>query len=281
MFSSFATRLAARSSFSLIRSSSSAFSQPRILSSVSLSRSYFTTPRVLLPATASTAKKPAATKKTSAKKPAQKAVAKKKPVKKTAAKKKPAAKKRVTKKPVKPKSKFDKSVLTPPKRPMNSYMLFTREKLSTVDLKNKSLQEMAQTLKGISALWRELPDTSKQVYREKHQEAMEQWRKDYEKWYLNLPDGAMSEIKKKRKAKGLPAISRPKDYPKKAASPFIYYTLDVRRQNPNLSLFETSKVAGEQWKKLSDSEKQPYVDESRRQSEKFAVELEQYKKANA
>ncbi|ESK91927.1 high mobility group box domain containing protein [Moniliophthora roreri MCA 2997] len=278
MFSSLAARLASRSALSLIRSSSAAFVRHTTLNSTSLSRSYFATPRVLLPtATQSTAKKPAA-KKTAVKKPVKKTVAKKKPAKKTPAKRTLAKKRVAKKKDVRP--KFDKQLLKPPKRPGTAYGMFLHDKFSGLDLKNKSIVDMAQILKTQAALWHELPESGKQAYRERHQGAMEQWRKDYKKWYMNLPEGAFAEIKKKCKAKGKPAPSQPHGYPKRPPGPFLAYCIEFRAQNPDINVTEASKLAGNQWKKLSDGEKEPYKQRFRAALEQYLTEVEKYKKGD-
>ncbi|EEB96646.1 hypothetical protein MPER_04184, partial [Moniliophthora perniciosa FA553] len=211
------------------------------LNSTSVSRSYFTTPRLLLPAaTKATAKKPAA------KKPAAKKTAAKKPAKKTATKKpkKKPAKKTVTRKRVAKKKdvtpKFDKQLLKPPKRPGSTYGLFLRERFSGLDLKNKSI-----------------------VYRERYMGAVEQWRKDYKDWYMKLPEGALAEIKKKRKAKGKSVPPQPVDYPKRPSSPFLAYCVAYRAQNPGLKVTEGSKMVGSEWKKTLGRRERSHLGDER------------------
>ncbi|XP_070537426.1 high mobility group protein 20A-like [Ptychodera flava] len=55
----------------------------------------------------------------------------------------------------------------------------------------------------------------------------------------------------------------------------------VRNENPTLSFPEITKMLGNEWSKLSQSEKQRYLDEAEKDKERYMKELEQYQQTDS
>lgn len=82
--------------------------------------------------------------------------------------------------------------------------------------------------------------------------------------------------KKKKKAEG---------EPKRPTTAFFFYTSsireDVKKKNPGKSVGELSKIYGQMWADLSDEDKKPFQDKNNEDKERYAKEMEEWKKNNA
>lgn len=68
--------------------------------------------------------------------------------------------------------------------------------------------------------------------------------------------------------------------PKKNLNSYMFYTREVREEvasaNPTLKVNEVAKIIGEQWRKLSEEAKQPYVDLAAKDKIRYDKELKAY-----
>lgn len=69
--------------------------------------------------------------------------------------------------------------------------------------------------------------------------------------------------------------------PKRSSPPYLYFFNENRTKileaNPGISFSDVAKRAGAQWRALSDSEKQPFVNLSKEAKVKYQQELEAFK----
>ena len=67
-----------------------------------------------------------------------------------------------------------------------------------------------------------------------------------------------------------------KEGPKKPLSGFMFFSSDRRKtlkdERPELKITEASVVIGAEWKKLTDSEKEPYLDRAKEDKERYSRE---------
>ncbi|SCV01294.1 LAME_0G15258g1_1 [Lachancea meyersii CBS 8951] len=129
-----------------------------------------------------------------------------------------------------------------PKRPSSAYFLFSmaaREDLvrQYPDAKVPELSKLA------SAKWKEMTDEEKRPYHDKFKINWEKYRVARKEYESNLP-------------------------PKRPSGPFIQFTQEVRpkiiSENPEKDLIEITKLIGEKWRSLSQTDKQAYTDTYKR-----------------
>ncbi|SCU94874.1 LADA_0G11980g1_1 [Lachancea dasiensis] len=129
-----------------------------------------------------------------------------------------------------------------PKRPSSAYFLFSmavREELvrQYPDAKVPELSKLA------SAKWKEMSEDDKKPFHEKFKVNWEKYRVARKEYEASLP-------------------------PKRPSGPFIQFTQEVRpkiiSENPDKDLIEITKLIGEKWRSLSQSDKQAYTDTYKR-----------------
>ncbi|WP_405188769.1 non-histone chromosomal protein 6 [Streptomyces anulatus] len=73
--------------------------------------------------------------------------------------------------------------------------------------------------------------------------------------------------------------------PKRALSAYMYYSQDhrarVRQANPDASFSETGRILGNEWRSLSDVDRQPYVERAARDKSRADAEMDAYEARNA
>ena len=94
--------------------------------------------------------------------------------------------------------------------------------------------------------------------------------------------------KKEKKEKRTKKAKKDKDAPKRAISAFFFYNKErrekLKKEQPNLDNKEIIKTMSEEWNKLSDDQKKPYVvkaeaDKKRYEAEKKAYDAKKGKKS--
>ncbi len=68
--------------------------------------------------------------------------------------------------------------------------------------------------------------------------------------------------------------------PKKARSAFLYFSSDrtpaLKEEQPSLSPLDLSRVLGEEWERLTEAEKKPYIELSTNDRSRYEVERQRY-----
>nr|CAB3464145.1 unnamed protein product [Digitaria exilis] len=84
--------------------------------------------------------------------------------------------------------------------------------------------------------------------------------------------------KKKRKKKKDP------NAPKRAIAPFMYFSkaerANIKNSNPELATTEIAKKLGERWQKMTAEERQPFIEQSQVDKQRYAEESAAYRGAN-
>lgn len=82
----------------------------------------------------------------------------------------------------------------------------------------------------------------------------------------------------------MPKSKKQKDpnRPKRSLTAFMYYSGarrgQIRKEKPEMSMIEISKMVGDEWKNLSTESKQPYHDKAGVAHEAYCIEKEKYEK---
>ncbi|KAF9108805.1 exp1-like protein [Mortierella sp. GBA35] len=205
------------------------------------------------------------------------------PSKAKATKKDASSKPKAKKVPVKPK-KVD--ALPMPKRPSTAWGLFFVEHLDKVRASGKPVVPTTETVIA-SAQWKQLSEAQKQVYKDKYQANLTEFKKETSKRLEELTPEEFKIENARRQAlraagkRGLPSLKDP-NAPKRPLSSFFRFAQDQRQTGKfaDLPVKEQSKAIAESWKKVPEHEKTRYTDLARVASEAYKAEREAYLHAN-
>ena len=85
-----------------------------------------------------------------------------------------------------------------------------------------------------------------------------------------------AQVPSKKKAK------KDKDAPKRPLSAYFFYIQErretLKKEKPNLENKELIKTMGEEWNKLSDEEKKPYVKKAEADKKRYQEDMKAYEK---
>jgi hypothetical protein len=137
-----------------------------------------------------------------------------------------------------------------PKKPLNAYMWFCKDKRD--ELKGKFSN--VEILRELGAMWKKLSDKKKKLYVDKAEEDKERYNEEMKNY---VPEEG--EKKKSKKSK----VS---DGPKRPLSAFMLFSKDkrsiIKENEPEMKQTEIMKKLGEMWKNISQKEKKKYTDQS-------------------
>ena len=183
--------------------------------------------------------------------------AKKKPVKKKAVKKptKKAGKKPAIGKNGKPKKKKKAKDPNKPKRAMVAFMYFSIDQRPVMQKKNPTLK-IADISKLLGEQWRGMSAAQKAPYDKK------------------------AAADKKRYEKEMKSYVPPYK-PKRAMVAFMFFSIEQRpseqKKNPSLGIADISKLLGQQWRTMSDSQKARYEKLAAQDKIRYEKEMKTFK----
>ncbi|CAA7037411.1 unnamed protein product [Microthlaspi erraticum] len=184
------------------------------------------------------------------------------------------------------------------KRPSSSYVLWCKEQWNEVKKENPEA-DFKETSNILGAKWKSLSAEDKKPYEEKYQvekeaylqvaakekrerEAMKLLEDDQKQknamelldQYLQFVQESEQDNKKKNKKQKDPLK------PKHPISAFLVYANDRRAalREENKSVVEIAKMTGEEWKNLSDKQKAPFEEVSKKNKETYLQAMEEYKR---
>ncbi|OAQ33669.1 hypothetical protein K457DRAFT_68351 [Linnemannia elongata AG-77] len=89
--------------------------------------------------------------------------------------------------------------------------------------------------------------------------------------------------KKKIKKAAVPVI-KDKNCPKRPRNSYIFFTLmkrdDIKKKHPGFKPTEITKMLGEEWQKLSETEKESYGSMAEDDKKRYQTEMEEYDSSN-
>ncbi|KAG0062357.1 exp1-like protein [Linnemannia elongata] len=192
----------------------------------------------------------------------------------------PKAKKVV---PAKPKKV---EALSMPKRPSTAWGLFFVEHLDKVRASGKAVVPTVETVVA-SAQWKQLSDAQKQVYKDKYNANLIEFKKNTSKRLEELTPEEFKIENARRQAlraagkRGLPSLKDP-NAPKRPLSSFFRFAQDQRKEGKfaSLPIKEQAKAIAESWSKAPEHEKSRYTELARDANEKYKAERAAYLAAN-
>ncbi|XP_006209150.1 transcription factor A, mitochondrial [Vicugna pacos] len=152
-----------------------------------------------------------------------------------------------------------------PKKPMTSYVRFSKEQLPLFKAQNPDAKN-SELIKKIAELWRELPDSEKKIYEDAYRADWQAYKEEINRIQEQLtPSQVVSlekEIMQKRlkkkaliKKRELTMLGKPKR-PRSAYNIFIAERFQEAKDGTSQVKLKT---VNENWKNLSSSQKQVYI----------------------
>lgn len=141
-------------------------------------------------------------------------------------------------------------------RRVNNYTLFGS------DFREKHPEIKEDMFKRISEAWKELSEDAKTEWREKADAENTRLREEYVSQHGEPP----KHKKKKNRAK--------------TTNPFQEYVKEFRQKNPKVGHKDVFREASKAWKKLSDKQKQKYLDSAKELREEYLAAWEEEQKNN-
>ncbi|KAF9901052.1 exp1-like protein [Linnemannia zychae] len=193
---------------------------------------------------------------------------------------KPKAKKVV---PVKPKKV---EALSMPKRPSTAWGMFFVEHLDNVRASGKPVVPTVETV-AASAQWKQLSDAQKQVYKDRYQANLAEFKKHTSQRLEELTPMEFKIENARRQAlraagkRGLPSLKDP-NAPKRPLSSFFRYAQDQRSSGKfaSLAVKDQARAIAEGWRNVPEHEKSRYSELTREANEAYKVERAAYLEAN-
>ncbi|KAG0372496.1 exp1-like protein [Mortierella sp. AD032] len=185
--------------------------------------------------------------------------------------------------PVKPKKV---EAISMPKRPSTAWGLFFVEHLDKVRASGKAIVPTVETTVA-SAQWKQLSEAQKQVYKDKYQTNLAEFKKDTSKRLEELTPEEFRIENARRQAlraagkRGLPSLKDP-NAPKRPLSSFFRYAQDQRNAGnvTSLPIKDQAKALAESWSKVSEQEKSRYTELAREATEAYKAKRAAYLEAN-
>ncbi|ORZ26285.1 high mobility group box domain-containing protein [Lobosporangium transversale] len=101
---------------------------------------------------------------------------------------------------------------------------------------------------------------------------------------MNIHHGGIGSISKKKFKKSIPPVIKDKNCPKRPRNSYIFFTLmkrdDIKKKHPEFKPTEITKMLGEEWQKLSESEKESYGNMAENDKRRYQNEMEAYDASN-
>ncbi|NXX56731.1 TFAM factor, partial [Scopus umbretta] len=152
-----------------------------------------------------------------------------------------------------------------PKRPLTAYFRFLKENRSAFRQKNPEMSNV-ELVKRIAGAWKELPASQKQVYEEARKADWQRYEEQLATYKAQLTPAqaaALKEERRKRLAKRRSFRAKREltvlGKPKRPRSGFNIFVSENFQESEGLSPMGKMKQLFDTWRKLSGSQKQPYL----------------------
>ncbi|NXP10074.1 TFAM factor, partial [Thinocorus orbignyianus] len=152
-----------------------------------------------------------------------------------------------------------------PKRPLTAYFRFLKESRPAFRQNNPEMSNM-ELVKKIASAWKELPASQKQVYEEARKTEWQKYSEQLAAYKAQLTPAqaaALKEERKKRLAKRRSFRAKREmtvlGKPKRPRSGFNIFVSENYQESEGASPVAKLKQLFDAWRKMSSSQKQPYL----------------------
>ncbi|KAM9061054.1 transcription factor A, mitochondrial [Sarcophilus harrisii] len=169
-----------------------------------------------------------------------------------------------------------------PKKPLSAYIRFTMEHRPLLKEQNPDLKS-TEIIKKLAEAWRELPQSKKKVYEEATKAEFEVYKEENSKYIAELNHAEKKNLKeeKRRKRVRKEIIKKKRELtifgkPKKPRSGYNIFISEHFKEGKGISSQETMKILNEEWKNLSPSQKQVYLQLAEDDKIRYANEIKSW-----
>ncbi|XP_017745401.1 PREDICTED: transcription factor A, mitochondrial [Rhinopithecus bieti] len=160
---------------------------------------------------------------------------------------------------------FSSVLASCPKKPVSSYLRFSKEQLPIFRAENPDAKP-TELIRRIAKLWRELPDSKKKIYQDAYRADWQVYKEKISRFKEQLTPSQITSLEKEIMDKHLKrkAMTKRKELtqlgkPKRPRSAYNVYVAEKFQEAKGDSPQEKLKTVKENWKNLSDSEKELYI----------------------
>lgn len=161
-------------------------------------------------------------------------------------------------------------------RPHSAWIFFCQDRRADIVHKNPNLG-FGDICKTLASIWGEMTEADKAVYKKLAVQDIQR----YERFRSNFSDTQKKYLRRYRKYRK----ERRKNHPKTALSPYMCFVKAKRAEivknqnkiNPSTSFEDIGRLLGKTWKKLSHSEKLPFIELATEDRKRYARELANYR----
>uniref|UniRef100_A0A4X2JXC2 Transcription factor A, mitochondrial n=2 Tax=Vombatus ursinus TaxID=29139 RepID=A0A4X2JXC2_VOMUR len=152
-----------------------------------------------------------------------------------------------------------------PKKPWSSYIRFSMEHRPILKEQNPDLKN-TEIIKKLAEAWRELPESQKKVYKEATNAALKIYKEEALKYRSQLDPNQKKILREesRRKKARRELIKKKRELtifgkPKKPRSGYNIFISEHFKEAKGTSAQQMMKILNEEWKHLSSSRKQVYL----------------------
>ncbi|XP_019587471.1 transcription factor A, mitochondrial [Rhinolophus sinicus] len=160
---------------------------------------------------------------------------------------------------------FSSTLSSYPKKPMTSYVRFSKEQLPIFKAQNPDAKN-SELIKKIAEIWRELPDAEKKIYEDAYKADWQAYKEEINRIQEQLTPSQLVSLEKEIMQKRLKkkAIIKKRELtmlgkPKRPRSAYNIYISERFQEAKDGSSQLKLKAVNESWKNLSSSQKQVYI----------------------
>ncbi|XP_051838590.1 transcription factor A, mitochondrial [Antechinus flavipes] len=169
-----------------------------------------------------------------------------------------------------------------PKKPLSAYIRFTVEHRPIIKEQNPDLKN-TEIIKKLAEAWRELPQSKKKVYEEATKAEFKIYKEETSKYKAELDPAEKKNLKeeKRRRRVRKEIIKKKRELtifgkPKKPRSGYNIFISEHFKEGKGISSQETMKLLNEEWKNLSPSRKQIYIQLAEDDKIRYANEIKSW-----
>jgi len=167
------------------------------------------------------------------------------------------------------------------KRPLSGYLWMAsgvRDKLLS---ENKG-KKVSEVVKSCGDRWKKMPEKEKKIWQDKSQQEKKVWNKKMKAYMKTSSYKQFQKRKQKAAMMKVKNAKKPKDNnkPKRPLSGFFRFISNFRKDHSEMKVTEVTKAAGAEWKVLSKTEKEKYLDAAARDKAEYQKDLKNYQKSD-
>ncbi|XP_043842858.1 transcription factor A, mitochondrial [Dromiciops gliroides] len=152
-----------------------------------------------------------------------------------------------------------------PKKPLSSYLRFLMDHRPILKGQNPDLKN-TEIIKKLAEAWRELPESQKKIYEEATRADFKEYKEEVAKYKAQLSPDQKKVLKEERRLKRArkDIIKKKRELtifgkPKKPRSAYNIFISEHFKESRGISSQEMLKILNQEWKTMSLSRKQVYI----------------------